>query len=632
MPPSGLRALRLRIGLGLHHSLLTKPAGTWYSLRRRNGGPDMDDRTILDLYRHEVDAPRPKHYTHVYPGGQRSLSTEEFFLRTSALAEALDKLGVGRGDRVMLLSENRPEWHMVDLAVLDLGALDVPIYGTLTPQQIAYQANDSGAKVAVVENAEQMAKFLAIQGDSGRHLIQIEGECAAGVQSLDELISSGDVGGAGDRFWDRAKTLDERDGMTIIYTSGTTGDPKGVLLSHENLVQNLLAAAYRIPVGRDDMALEFLPLCHVLERMVGYIYMWRATSKSYCSVYHVGDLMAEVAPTLFVGVPRFYEKVQQKILDNVATMPAFRRGIFNWALRIGREASHHRLAGKKMGRGLAARFQIADRLALSKVRQKLGGQIRYCLSGGAELPLHVGDFFHALGVYVVEGYGLTETSPVIAVNGANPGELRLGTVGKPLRNLAIRLAEDGELEVKGPNVMKGYWNKPEHTAAVFTEDGFFRTGDVAELDDDGFLLIVDRKKDIIVTAGGKNIAPQPVESQLKGSPLVDAAVLIGDRRPFIVALISPSFEDLERWAAEQGVKYDDHNQLTAHPKTQELFAEVVAAVNASLARFEQIKAFRLLPMTLSIEGGQLTPTLKVKRRVVEQQHTDLIAEMYGEGG
>ena len=592
----------------------------------------MPTRTVLDFYRNEISSPRGQHYAHWTPEGRRVLTTEQFFDRTAALSGALTEFGVAPGDRVMLLSDNRPEWHMVDIASLSLGAVDVPIYGTLTPDQIAYQAKDSGAKVVVAENPEQMAKILTIKKKCRglKHLIQIEGPCETGVHAFDELVGSGAGGDAEASFWDRAARIEPSDLMTIIYTSGTTGEPKGVMLTHDNLVQNALFSASRAPVMREDLALEFLPLCHVAERLFGYIYMWKEISKAYCSAYHVGDLLSEIRPTVFFGVPRLYEKVMQKINDKVAEAPAVKRSLFNWALALGREESRHRLNGTKLPGMLAVRHRLADKLVLSKVRDGLGGRLRFCISGGAELPLHVNEFFHALGVTLIEGYGLTETSPIISANGINPGENRLGTVGKPLDNVEIKLAKDGELLVRGPNVMSGYWNKPEQTSEVFTEDGFFRTGDIAEIDEDGFLLIVDRKKDLIVTAGGKNVAPQPIESHLKKSPFVETVVLIGDRRPYIVGLISPSFDDLERWAKKEGVTYADHEELADHPKVAELFDKIIASANAPLARYEQIKKNHVLPITMSIEDGQLTPTLKVKRRVIEQQFADVIERLYGE--
>jgi long-chain acyl-CoA synthetase len=392
----------------------------------------------------------------------------------------------------------------------------------------------------------------------------------------------------------------------------------------------VLQTVRRATIGRSDLTLEFLPLCHVLERMASYCYMFRATSKTYCSVQHVGELIGTIRPTIFVGVPRIYEKVQQKILDSVAASSGVKRALFHWALGIGREVAYDRIAGRPVGGLLAARYRVADRLVLSKVRAALGGRLRFCLCGGAELPMHVAEFFHSLGIWVSEGYGLTETSPVISVNGVEPGTLRIGATGRPLENVEVRLADDGELQVRGPSVMMGYWNKPEATADVLDDDGWFATGDIAEIDDDGFLLIVDRKKDLIVTAGGKNVAPQPIESALKRSPYVDVAVLIGDRRPYITTLISPNFEELERWASARGIAAADRTDLIAQQQVRDLFREAVDATNSGLARYEQIKRFRLLPVTLSIDDGHLTPTLKVKRRVIEQEFAPLIDEMYRE--
>ena len=584
-------------------------------------------RNVLDLYRNETANPRPEHYLHYVPGGRTALSTEEFLDRTAALASGLEALGVGRGERVMLLSDNRPEWHMVDLAVCDLGGADVPVYGTLTPPQIAYQATDSGAVAAVVENTDQMTKFLEIrdQCPALKHLIQIEGAAATGVLAFDEVIQSGRSDDAVDRFWQRAETVGEDDVLTLIYTSGTTGRPKGVTLTHRNLVANVEASMKRATILTDDIGLEFLPLCHVFERMVGYLFMAAGVTKAYCSVYHVGDLVSEIRPTVFAGVPRFYEKVYDKIMDRVSSAPAIRRALFDWAVRSGARAYPSVLAGKEPG-GFG--YALADKLVLSKVREGLGGRVRICISGGAPLPLFVNEFFHSIGVRILEGYGLTETSPVIAVNGADPGMTRLGTVGKAIDNVEVRIADDGELCVKGPSVMTGYWNQPERTAEVFDAEGFFRTGDIAEVDGDGFVRITDRKKDIIVTAGGKNVAPQPIENELKRSSLIDNAVLVGDRRAYIVALISPSQEGLESWAQEHGKASTDIAELTRDPLLVGEYSAVVERTNAELARYEQIKKFEILPEMLSIESGHLTPTLKVKRRVVEKEFSDLIEGMY----
>jgi long-chain acyl-CoA synthetase len=589
----------------------------------------MTAKTVLDLYRNELESPRREHYLHVTPEGRRSMGTDEFFATTAAFASGLKGLGIGRGDRVLLLSDNRPEWHMVDLAVIDIGGADVPVYSTLTPPQVAYQAKDAGAVAAVVESPEQMAKFLEIrhQCPELKHLIQIEGPAADGVLMMEDVVSSGDTGDAQDRFWERAATVQPGDLLTLIYTSGTTGNPKGVALTHDNLVSNVRASAQRAPIGADDLGLEFLPLCHVFERMIGYLYMAAGCSKAYCSVYHVGDLVASIRPTVFAGVPRFYEKVYDKIMDKAGSAPPIRRALFNWALGEGRSAYPQRLAGREPG-GLG--YRLADKIVLAKVRDALGGRIRFCVSGGAPLPLFVNEFFHSLGIWILEGYGLSETSPVIAVNGAAPGMTRLGTVGQAIDGVEVKIAEDGELCCRGPNVMDGYWNLPDRTAEVFDADRFFLTGDIAEIDDDGFIRITDRKKDLIVTAGGKNVAPQPIENEIKRSPLVDNAVLIGDRRPYIVALISPNDEELAKWAAGRGLDSLSQEELTRHPDLSAEYAAVINRTNEGLARYEQIKKFQALPLMLSVEGGHLTPTLKVKRRVVEKDYAELIESLYAD--
>jgi long-chain acyl-CoA synthetase len=587
----------------------------------------MTEKTVLDLYRHEFESTKDEHYFHHTLDGFTTQSTEDFFERTAGLAVGLDKLGVGRGDRVMLLTDNRPEWHMVDLATIDLGAADVPVYGTLTASQIAYQINDSGSKVAIAENAEQMAKFLQIRDECSdlTHLIQIEGPCAAGVLPLDEVIDSGRTGDAGDLFWQRAEKIEAEDLLTLIYTSGTTGNPKGVTLTHANLVQNVLPSAERAPVSPEDLCLEFLPLCHVFERMIGYLYMYRGVTKAYCSVYHVGDLVATIKPNVFASVPRIYEKVYDKVMDKVTNAPPIRRALFNWAVGVGRKTYPDQLAGKKAG-GFA--YGLADKLVLSKVREALGGQLRYCISGGAPLPLFTNEFFHSIGIRILEGYGLTETSPVISVNGFDGGLTRLGTVGQAIANVEAKIAEDGELCVKGPSVMKGYWNLPDKTAEVFDSDGYFMTGDIAEIDGDGFIRITDRKKDLIVTAGGKNIAPQPIEAELKRSSLVDNAVIIGDRRPYLIVLLSPNTEALEAWAEAEDISYSSTEEITQNQKLAAEFAAVVETTNENLASYEQIKKHTVLPLMLSIDDGTLTPTLKVKRNVVEKQYQELIEGLY----
>jgi len=589
----------------------------------------MAPKTILDFFHRDTEIPRERHLSHVTPDGTRAWSTGEVVRGAATLAEALKGLGVRAGSRVMLLAENRPEWLVVDLAVLSLRAVTVPVYGTLTVEQISFQARDSGAVVAVGEQPAQMAKLVRVREACPglKHLIQMEGRPERGVRLWDNLAVGVEVGVAVERFWRRAGRVREQDPVTIIYTSGTTGEPKGVLLSHRNLVQNVLASAPRVPVGPQDLALEFLPLSHVLERMLSYVYMYRATRRAYCSVVHAAQLIGQIAPTVLCGVPRFFEKVHDAIVAR-ATASAVSRAAFAWAVEVGRQAAHRRLAGKPLTAVLAAELQLADRLVLEKIRAGFGGRLRVCVSGGAPLRLDIAEFFHAIGIPVVEGYGLTETSPVIAVNGLAPGTIRLGTVGRPLPNLEVRLAEDGEILVRGPSVMQGYWNNPAATAEAIDEEGFFHTGDIGEFDDDGFLLITDRKKELLVTAGGKNVAPAPIEADLKSSPLIEQAVLIGDGRPFIVAILSPNREALERWAAQHDLQWSTWGELVDHPKVHAALAAVVGAVNARLARYEQIKRFAVVATPFTVEGGQLTPTLKVKRRVVERQLAREIERLY----
>jgi long-chain acyl-CoA synthetase len=589
----------------------------------------MTDRTVLDVYRHEVDAPREEHYAHWTPAGRRVVSTAEFFNKTCALADSLSDLGVGTGDRVMVMCGNRPEWHMVDLAVLDLGAVDVPVYETLTPDQIAYQVNDSGAEVVVVEKPERMAAFLSIRHRCPglRHLIQIEGPKADEAFAFDDLIvESGEA--EENRFWDRAAEIDEAHLATIIYTSGTTGDPKGVMLSHRNLVQDASLTNRRLQAEQSDLALEFLPLCHTAERLAGYCYMQQATSKAYCSVEHAGELIAKIRPNIFFAVPRVYEKVYQKIMERVETSPPLKKALFQWALGVGRSANDRLIAGEPVSGLPAVRHALADRLVLSKIRAGVGGRVKFCITGAAEIPGYVGDFFHAVGIPMVEAYGLTETSPVAVIGSLEPGRIRRGWVGRTLDTVDVRLADDGEILVRGPIVMMGYWNKPEQTAAAFDSEGYLLTGDIGEIDDDGFLRVIDRKKDIIVTSGGKNVAPQPIESRLKQALLVDVAVVIGDRRNFIAALVSPDFEELGKWARERDLSFSSNGDLVLLEEVREAFQEVVDGVNEGLARYEQIKEFRLLPVTLSIEGGHLTPTMKVKRRVVAERFAEIIDDIY----
>jgi long-chain acyl-CoA synthetase len=522
---------------------------------------------------------------------------------------------------------------MVDLAVLDLRAVNVPIYGTLTPDQVAYQLRDSGAVAAIAEDAGQMAKFLEVRDRCPdlRHLVQLDGERDEGVLDLDALMTGG-TEGAADRFWHRAAAIDEADLATIVYTSGTTGEPKGVMLSHRNIVVDALEGVQRVDIAPDERGLETLPLCHMIERVGGFMYMSIGASRAYCSVYHVGPLMAEIRPAVFAAVPRLLEKVHAAVMTRANAAPPARRALFRWALATGGRVARRRLDGEAIGPGLALQHVIADRLVLAKVRGAMGGRLRAVFCGGAAVPLYVHEFFQAIGVPVQEAWGLTETSPILTMNGPRPDSMRIGSVGRPLPSVEMKVADDGELMARGAVVFEGYWNKPERTAEVFDDDGFFATGDIGAIDSDGFVFITDRKKDLIVTAGGKNVAPQPVESRLKQSELVENAVLVGDGRPFVVALLAPDLEAVAGWAREHGLDPDDHQAALEHPELAARYAAVVGSVNEGLARFERIKDFRVLPRPFTVNGGELTPTMKVKRRVVAAAYADLIESMYEQPG
>ena len=592
----------------------------------------MSERSIVEIFRRDVAVEKDHHCALFRPGEARWLSTRDVLERTAALAAGLARLGVGRGDRVMLMSDNRPEWHMVDVATLDLGAVDVPVYTTLTPAQVAFQVRDSGCRVAVADGAEHAATLVGVRRDGGglEHVVQIEGAPVEGARSFDEILASGAAADAVAAFWARAETIAPDDLATVIYTSGTTGDPKGVMLTHRNFVDNSAAVSERTPVTGHELVLEFLPLCHVLERCAGYAYMRLSNPRAYCHARHVAELLPVIRPVYFCSVPRVFEKVRDAVLAKVDAASPARRRLFHWALAVGARVARARLAGVSPDARTALAHAVADRLVLAKVRAALGGRVAYALSGGAPLPVEVNEFFHAIGIPIQEGYGLTETSPGIAVNGCRPGENRLGAVGRPLDNVEVRLADDGEVLVRGSSVTPGYWHREDANREAFSPDGFFHTGDIGRFDDDGFLYITDRKKDLIVTAGGKNVAPQPIEGLLKRSRFVDTAVLIGDGRPYIVALLSPDFGALTAWAAAEGIAEREPAALAAHPRVLALFGDAVAAANAELAHYEQVRAFRVLPVTLSLEGGQLTPTLKVRRRVVEREFAALVEEMYPE--
>jgi len=568
-------------------------------------------------------------------GRYEPISHEVLADRVRHAALGLAELGVHSGDRVAILSENRPEWAIADYACLMNGVTDVPVYPNLPSEQIAYILQDSGAVAIFVSNAEQAAKITPIRGECPalRHVITFAESDANADMSLADVEARGSaVDDEPRRIAYRTLALAVRPGdlATLIYTSGTTGAPKGVMLTHDNIYSNVIAAATAIPFAGHDVCLSFLPLSHIFERMGGHYLMFHTgTSIAYAeSVDAVPFNMSEVRPTLLMSVPRLYEKMYARILDNALSAGGAKKRIFFWARGVADRWADVMLAGRTPRGALALQYRLAQRLVFSKLKARTGGRLRYMVSGGAPLAPEINKFFYAAGLVILEGYGLTETSPVIAVN--TPAAFRIGTVGRPAAGVEVMIASDGEILTRGPHVMKGYYHKPDATAEAIDAEGWFHTGDIGELRD-GFLAITDRKKDIIVTAGGKNIAPQPIENKIKTNKYVSQAVMIGDKRKFPIVLVVPNWESLEKWAKVHNILWTDRAQLLAMPTIRAKMEKEVMAEVEGLAHFEMPKKIGLLEHDFSIERGELTPTLKVKRRIIDKTYKPLIDSLYESG-
>jgi long-chain acyl-CoA synthetase len=583
--------------------------------------------TLSELFRRVVEHDRADCMQTKVDGAYRPIAARELAARVRALAATLDSWGVRPGDRVALMAENGPEWSTIDFAILSLGAVSVPIYSTLLSEGAAYVVKDCGAKVLFVQGQGRLDGLLALRAE----MPSVERVVAYGAAPRDGVVplAAALEAGAGvdaatfDAWLDRARPDDL---ATLIYTSGTTGDPKGVMLSHGNLCSNISTCCSILPLKRHWVALSFLPLAHSLERTLDYAYFYAGIGIAYAeSVQTVAQNLTEVNPHVFGSVPRVYEKVRGKVLESVAEAGGLKKQLFDWAFAAGTAALPQRLAFHDPG----WRVRFADRLVFSKIRARLGNRFEYAISGGAPLGKELAEFFWAAGIPLLEGYGLTETSPVLAVN--TPTALKLGTVGRPIPGVEIRIAEDGEILAKGPNIMKGYFGREQDTAEAFDADGWFKTGDIGLVDDEGFLSITDRKKEILVNAYGKNIAPAPIENDLKSGRWIGQAVLIGDRRPFVVALLVPNFESLAHWAAAHKLAGGPEEWL-ADERVRALFQAEIDRVNAHHERYEQVRAFALLPRELTLEAGELTPTLKVKRRVVHQRYRDVLERLYAGHG
>jgi long-chain acyl-CoA synthetase len=584
--------------------------------------------TINDLFFRVAAAANPRAILWLDEFGLwQPISSDQIYQRVRALAKAFLGWGVQKGDRIALISENRWEWAVTDFAALAIGAVDVPIYPTLTGEQIAVLVADAGCRIAVVSTRQQFDKLNAVRGQTSLERILMMDSAVApeGAATFSEVLTGADDRGAErDPIFDAlVRSVDPKDLATLIYTSGTTGEPKGVVLTHGNIAANQNYAPEEFSFSPADALISFLPLSHVTARALDYIMYLYGVQVAYCSKFDkLPEAMRQIRPTVFVGVPRVFEKIRQEIERRAGLSPVKKR-LLAWALGVGASHSETVYDGRRPSSPL---WRLADKLAYSKVREAFGGRVRIFVPGGAPLGIDTAKWFASVGIALWEGYGLTETSPVIALN--TPITHRIGSIGKALSNLEVKLASDGELLVRGPSVFSGYWQKPKQTADSFDSEGWFRTGDIAHIDSDGFLYITDRKKELLKTSGGKMVAPQPIENKLKNSLMVAQAALVGDRHKFVSALISPNFLALEDWARHHGIEAKDRDELVADSRVVALYAEIVREVNGSLANFESLKRFRVVADEWTQETGELTPSMKLKRRVISERYATLIDALY----
>jgi long-chain acyl-CoA synthetase len=546
------------------------------------------------------------------------------------LASGLASLGVQKGDKIAIISTNSSRWAFADYAITGLGAVTVTVYPTLTTPHMKYIFDDSETHYAFVGNKEQLDKTKSLIQEcehmKGYVLMDDSDDDTDKVFGFSSLIERGKAYKESSDFDFKAiaSTINPDDLLTLIYTSGTTGNPKGAMLSHNNLIANIKSGKKSIHIDESDVFLSFLPLSHVFERMVGHFSGLTSGGRVYYaeSIDTVADNMGEIKPTIMASVPRLYEKMYAKIIDKVSNDPPLRQKIFWWAISVGKEAMPNICKNSRPSGWLGFKFGLAEKLVFSKIKERVGGRLRFFVSGGAPLSQEIAEFFAAANIIILEGYGLTETSPVITNNRLE--DVKFGTVGKPIDGVEVKIAEDGEIICRGENVMLGYYNNEAATRDVIDENGWFHTGDIGEFDEDGFLRITDRKKNIIVTSGGKNIAPAPMEIALIASKYIEQVVVLGDRRNFVSALIVVAQETLSEWANEQGID----GEIIQDERTDKLFENEVSKAMAGFAHYETVKKFKLVADEWSVESGELTPTLKVKRKVVEKKYADLIDSIY----
>ena len=595
----------------------------------------MSARTLTELFFDAVEkyGGHPAAFRYKADGTWHAVTHREARERVEALAMGLRELALGAGDKVAILSETRLEWTLADYACLCVRATDVPIYPTLPANQVEYILRDSGAAAVFCSSAAQVEKIQSVRAGlpALRNIIVFDPAAAGGgVIALAEIEKKGKATAAKyPRLKEDALTVRPDDLATLIYTSGTTGQPKGVMLSHGNICSNVNACVAVLRASEQDTCLAWLPLSHILERMVEYYFFDVGVTISFAeSVDTVAQNLLDVHPSIVAGVPRLYEKVYARVLENALSGSAVKRRIFLWAKRVGEAWTAHRLAGVPVPLTLRLRHALADRLVFAKLRARTGGRVKFFVSGSAPLAPEVARFFFSAGLPVLEGYGLTETSPVLTLTPLD--RPRLGAVGKPIPGVQINIAPDGEILAKGPNIMRGYYNKPDETREAIDADGWFHTGDIGELDADGYLKITDRKKDLLKTAGGKYIAPQPIENTVRLNKFVASAVVLGDMRKFPIILIVPNFENLERWAKERGLAYASHADLIRLADVKAKMEREVMGGLRDLAKFEMPKKVVLLERDFTIESGELTPSLKVKRRQVEKNYKEIIDRVYAE--
>ena len=548
----------------------------------------------------------------------------------------LTELGMQKGDRVALLSENRPEWAITDLATLAGGGVTVPMFSTLTSAQVEYIVRDSGAKILCVSSERQLQKIKDWDTNvpTGlQHIVIFDELQDDSVRTFDQVCELGQQVENGDQAYQQASDAVEPDDLaSIIYTSGTTGDPKGAMLTHSNFMSNVQAATGVVTITPDDIFLSFLPLSHVFERMGGhYLPLSGGATIAYAeSLFTIRQDMQDVRPTIMMSVPRLYEGMHERILRSVKEGSPTKQKIFHWSVGVGSKVSQAIQQKKKPSPILSLKASVANKLVFEKLKAVTGGRLRFFVSGGAPLSKAIAEFFHAAGILILEGYGLTETSPVICVN--RPDQWKFGTVGPMIPGIEMKIAEDGEILSRGPHIMQGYFNKPSDTAEAIDPDGWFHTGDIGEVDEEGFLTITDRKKNILVLSNGKNVAPQPIENQLKQSPYISEIMLLGDQRSTVSALIVPSFDELKEFAAEQQLEAENIPALLQTQEVQRLIRSEINQYSADFADFERVRRFTLVAEEFSEKSGEMTPTLKLKRSVVMENHKAAIDQMYGDDG